>query len=147
MRRWVAGSATAVVLAAAGFVVAHETGSSSPAAGQLVVRGHVTGTDGRPLSGLKVWLNAWPATARYKQLEPARSQTPVTPVAWAITSATGSYTLRVVAGPTLASQASDGVVKLGLMAGNATGWDAPRFSLRLVPAQVGTTINLRLAPH
>lgn len=147
MRRWVAGSATAVVLAAAGFAVAHETGSASPAVGQLVVRGHVTGSDGRPVSGLKVWLNAWPATATYKQLEPAGPQTPVTPVAWAITSATGSYALRVPAGLTLASQASGGVVKLGLMTGNATGWDAPTFLLRLVPAQAGRTIGLRLAPH
>ena len=146
MRRWVAGSAIAAVLVAAGFVVAHETGSSA-AFGQLTVRGRVTGVDGRPVRGVKVWLNAWPATTSYQQPGPSAPQTPVTPVAWAVTSATGGYALRVPAGPALASHASDGVVKLGLMTGNATGSDAPTFSVRLVPAQVGRTIDLRLAPQ
>jgi|HubBroStandDraft_5_1064220.scaffolds.fasta_scaffold2172322_1 protocatechuate 3,4-dioxygenase beta subunit len=55
MRRWVAGSAIAAVLVAAGFVVAHETGARA-AFGQLTVRGRVTGVDGRPVRGVKVWL-------------------------------------------------------------------------------------------
>jgi hypothetical protein len=146
MRRWVAGSAIAAVLVAAGFVVAHETGARA-AFGQLIVRGRVTGVDGKPVRGVKVWLNAWPATTRHQQLEPSGPRTPVTPVAWAITSAAGGYAVRVPAGPTLASHASDGVVKLGLMTGNATGSDAPTFSVRLMPAQAGRTIDLRLAPQ
>jgi protocatechuate 3,4-dioxygenase beta subunit len=55
MRRWVAGSAIAAALVAAGFVVARETGARA-ALGQLTVRGRVTGVDGRPVRGVKVWL-------------------------------------------------------------------------------------------
>jgi len=88
MRRWAAGSAIAAVLVAAGFVVAHETGARA-AFGQLIVRGRVTGVDGKPVRGVKVWL----------------------------------------------------------MTGNATGSDAPTFSVRLMPAQAGRTIDLRLAPQ
>jgi hypothetical protein len=62
-RRTALGIATATVsagLLVAALALAGRTALPPPPARQLVVLGRVTGTDGQPVSGIKVWLNAWP---------------------------------------------------------------------------------------
>lgn len=50
----------ALVVVAAGLVLALDTGRSPQPGSQLVVQGRVTGSNGKPVRGIKVWLNAWP---------------------------------------------------------------------------------------
>lgn len=137
MRRVVLGSViAAIVLIAAGLAVAVPL-LSSPPAGQLVVRGRVTGTDGKPVSGIKVWLNAWP---RATVASGGHGQ--VTVVGSATTSATGSYALAVPSLSALAPDAINGSVTFSVMTGNRTGWDMVSFSRRLSGGT--TTVALHL---
>jgi hypothetical protein len=137
MRRTVLGSViAAMVLIAAGLAVAVPL-LSSPPAGQLVVQGRVTGTGGKPVNGIKVWLNAWPqATVA------SGGMGQVTVVGSATTSATGRYALRVPSLSPLAPDAINGVVKFSVMTGNSTGWDMSSFSRSLSGGT--TTVVLHL---
>jgi hypothetical protein len=123
LRRIAAGSAiAAIVLIAAGLAVAVPV-LSSPSAGPLVVQGRVTGTGGKPVSGIKVWLNAWPTGS-----VASGGTGQVTVVGSATTSATGGYALRVPSLSALAPDAINGIVKFNLMTGNSTGSDMASFS-------------------
>jgi hypothetical protein len=144
----------AVAVVAAGFTVGRVTASHS--ANQVVVQGRVTGADGRPVSGIKVWLNALTGTGTAG----TRYAGPVTIAGSAVTSATGTYAIRVQAPASLAPDAANGVVTFSLMAGNSTGWDAPVFTRDLVTTAGGfgetaltvppggsLTTNLHLTPQ
>jgi hypothetical protein len=123
MRRIVLGSViAAMVLIAAGLALGARTVLSSQPAGQLVVQGRVIGTDGKPVSGIKVWLNVWPAATV------ALGGGRVTVVGSAVTSATGRYALRVSSLSALAPDVTNGILKFNLMTGNSTGWDMASFS-------------------
>jgi hypothetical protein len=141
---------SAAVVVAAGLAAGKIVASRS--VGQLVAEGRVTATDGRPASGIKVWLNAWPGGV-------ARQQGPVDVVTSAITSASGVYTIRVPSAAALAPDAANGVVSFLLMAGNSSGWDEPRFrrdvvtsaggfgpAVLAIPRGGSLTVNLRLTP-
>jgi hypothetical protein len=149
MRRIIVGIVIAsAVLTATGLALAW--GLSPQPVRQLVVQGRVTGTSGEPVSGIKVWLNAWPKGAWPKTV-------PVTVVSSAVTSATGRYAIWVSSPAALAPDAMNGVVRLGLMTGNSTGWDAFDFPGHLVQTAAGTelvirpggssTVNLQLMRH
>jgi hypothetical protein len=151
MRRIILGIVIAsAVLSAAGVALALGSGPSPQPVRQLVVQGRVTGSGGMPVSGIKVWLNAWPKGAWPKEV-------PVTVVSSAITSATGRYAIWVSSPAVLAPQAMNGIVRLGLMTGNSTGWDAFDFPGRLVQTAAGTelvigpggssTVDLQLTQH
>jgi len=144
----------AVLVLASGFAAGRIVASRS--ASQLVAEGRVTGTGGRPVSGIKVWLNAWPGPAA-----PRSGQQPgtVTVEGFAVTSATGQYKIRVSSPAALASDAADGVVTFSLMAGDNSAWDAPAFTRDListaggfgpaglaVPRGGSLTVNLHLTP-
>ena len=59
MHRSILGAViAAIVLIAAGLALALQASDSPQPASQVVVEGRVTGTDGKPVSGIKVWLNA-----------------------------------------------------------------------------------------
>jgi hypothetical protein len=135
MRRTVLGSViAAAVLAAAGLTLT--THLMSPAAGGLVVRGRVTGTGDKPVSGIKVWLNAVPTS-------PAASvEQSVTVVDSALTSANGTYTLRVPSLSALAPDVVNGVVDFNLMTGNRTGWDLASFPSGLSGGTVAVPLQL-----
>ena len=138
MRRIVLGSVLAAALLSAGLAAALRL--SPPPAGPLVVQGRVTGAGGMPVSGIKVWLNAWP------QATVASGGTgPVTVMGSATTSATGSYTLRVPSMSVVASDAVNGVVRFSLMTGNSTGWDMPAFSRSLSGGTATVVLHLRHA--
>lgn len=67
----------------------------------------------------------------------------MTVVSPATTSAAGRYAVWVSSPAALAPQASNGIVRLGLMTGNGTGWDAfnvPRG--RAGPAAPGANVWL-----
>ncbi len=127
-----------IVLIAAGFAVAVPL-LSSPPAGPLVVQGRVTGVGGKPVSGIKVWLNALPPATLARG-----GQGPVTVVGSATTSATGRYALRVPSLSALAPDAINGIVKFSVMTGNSTGWDMSSFSRSLSGGT--TTVILHLMP-
>jgi hypothetical protein len=137
-----------IVLIAAGLAVALRAGPSPQPASPLVVQGHVTGTDGTPVTGIKVWLNA---------LHDSHQTGAVTVVGSVTTSAIGSYALRVVPSAALAADATNGVIKFTLMTGDSAGWDTFNFSRRLTQTSAGTTVgvstggtvtaDLRLIPH
>ncbi len=139
MRRIILGSLIAAVVLIAGLAVAVPL-LSSPPAGQLLVQGRVTGTDGKPVSGIKVWLNAWPkatvASGGTGQVAVVRS---------AITSATGSYALRVPSLSALASDAINGIVKFSVMTGNSTGSDMLSFSRSLSGGTATVVLHLHPA--
>jgi phage I-like protein len=81
MRRIALGSViTAAVLLAAGLAVALSSGSAPRPAGHLLVRGRVTAADGRPVAGIKVWLNAQPTASVVRALTAARQPVYVTVV-------------------------------------------------------------------
>ena len=158
MRRTAVRIVVAVtVLIAAGLALALWTVPASQPASQLVVQGRVTGTDGKPVSGIKVWLNAWPEEAVVKALTLSHQQVPVRVVNSAITSATGRYAIRVLSPAALAPQATDGIIKFAVMVGDSTGWDSFSFSGRLVqtagvtmlafPSGGTVTAELRLMRH
>ena len=84
-----------------------------------------------------MWLNAWP-----KGTWPKAG--PVTVVSSAITSANGRYAIWVSSPAGLAPQAINGIVRLGLMTGNRTGWDAFNFPGHLVTTAAGTEVVIRL---
>lgn len=137
MRRVILGVVIAgAVLTSGGLALAWWSGPSPQPVRQLVVQGRVTGTSGEPVSGIKVWLNAWPKGAWPKE-------GPVTVVSSAITSATGRYAIWVSSPAALATQALNGIVRLGLMTGNSTGWDAFDFPGRLVQTAAGTELVIR----
>jgi hypothetical protein len=151
MRRIIVGIVIAsAVLTATGLALAWVSGPSPQPVRQLVVQGRVTGSSGEPVGGIKVWLNAWPKGAWPKTV-------PVTVVSSAITSATGGYAIWVSSPAALAPDAVNGVVRLGLMTGNSTGWDAYDFAGHLVQTAAGTelvirpggsgTVNLQLMQH
>ena len=137
MRRVVLGSViAAIVLLAAGLAVAVSV-LSPPPAGPLVVQGRVTGTGGTPVSGIKVWLNAWPRATV------ASGTGPVTVVGSATTSATGRYALRVPSLSALAPDTVNGSVKFSVMTGNRTGWDMVSFSRSLSGGTTTVALHLR----
>jgi hypothetical protein len=139
MRRIVLGSViAAIVLIAVGLAVAVPL-LSSPSAGSQVVRGRFTGADGKPVSGIKVWLNAWPSATGA-----SGGVGPVTVVGSATTSATGRYALRVLSLSALAPDAINGMVKFSVMTGNSAGWDMSSFSCSLSGGT--TTVVLHLMP-
>ena len=125
----------AVALVAAGVALALRPG---PSPRPLVVQGRVTGTDGQPVRGIKVWLNALPTASVVRQLTDSHQPLWVTVVGSAITSATGRYVLRVVPSAALAADATNGIVKFMVMTGNGAGWDTLSFSRGLGPT-AGTT--------
>ena len=131
-----------IVLIVAGLALALRTVLSSPPTGQLVVQGRVTGTDGKPVSGVKVWLNAWPNAAVVKSLKDSHRQVPVTVVSSATTSATGRYAIRISSPAALAPEATNGVIKFAVMTGDSAGWDSFSFSGRLVQTAAGTMLAL-----
>jgi hypothetical protein len=61
----------------------------------MVVEGRVTGTDGEPVNGIKVWLSAWSRSAWTRALRASNSPVPVTVVESFTTSATGWYAIQV----------------------------------------------------
>jgi hypothetical protein len=133
---------TVALIAAAGLALALRTGLPSRPASQLVVQGRVTGTDGKPVSGIKVWLNAWPKTAPEVS---SQRPVPVTVVGSVTTSATGTYAMTVLSPAALAPEAANGIIKFMVMTGDSAGWDAASFSRRLVLTAAGTT-KLALPP-
>ena len=135
--------------------VALLTGPAPQSAGQLVA-GRVTGTDGRPVSGIKVWLNAWPNAAVVKALGRDGRPVPITVTGSATTSAKGKYAIRVLAPAALAPNATNGIIKFQVMSGDSAGWDTFSFSGRLVQTIAGATLalpsgsgttDLHLMPH
>ena len=145
--------AVALILAVLG--VALLTGPAPQSAGQLVA-GRVTGTDGRPVSGIKVWLNAWPNAAVVKALGRDGRPVPITVTGSATTSAKGKYAIRVLAPAALAPNATNGIIKFQVMSGDSAGWDTSSFSGRLVQTIAGATLalpsgsgttDLHLMPH
>jgi hypothetical protein len=144
----------AVVLIAAAVALALRAGLASAPAGEFVVRGRVTGTEGQPVSGIKVWLNAWPTAAVLRELTGQHQPVPVTVLGSAITSPTGSYVLRITPSAALAADATNGVVTFAVMTGDSAGGDALKFSRRLGPAGTMSpavsggieTADLRLKP-
>jgi hypothetical protein len=147
----------AAAMVAAGFAAGSLAASRS--ASQLVVEGHVTSAGGRPVSGIKVWLNAWPDAATVSSLQADKQPVPVTVAGSAVTSATGAYAIRVSSPGALAADATNGVVKFSLMTGDKSGSAYPSFSRDLVssfagfggtelavPAGGSLTTNLRLMP-
>jgi hypothetical protein len=82
------------------------TGPPQPA-GQLVA-GRVTGTDGKPVSGIKVRLNAWPDAAAVKAFTKDGGSVPVTVVGLATTSTIGKYAIRILAPAALPPNATKG---------------------------------------
>ncbi len=139
MRRTILlGSVLAAVALAAGLAVAVPL-LSAPPARQLVVHGRVTGTDGQPVPGIRVWLNAWPAAT-----VAAGGTGRVTVVGSAVTSADGRYALRVRSLSALTPDAINGIVRFSVMTANRTGWDMSSFSRGLSGGS--TTLTLHLAP-
>ena len=139
-----------MMLIAAGLGVALWTGLSPQPASPLVVQGRVTSTDGKPVSGIKVWLNALPKETV------TRGEGPVTVVGWVTTSAAGSYAMRVLPSAALAADATNGVIKFMVMTGGSAGWDTASFSrpvqtaagtLLAVPSGGTVTADLHLMPH
>jgi hypothetical protein len=157
MRRTVLGSlVVAVALIAVAVILAVRTGPGAQPAGQLVVQGRVTGPDGQPVSGIKVWLNAWPRPSVARADTRAGQPVWLTVAGHAVTSATGWYAIRLPAPAALRPDAVNGLLSLGLMTGDRTGWDAARFTGQLVQLP-GTsaaylagrprTVHLSLAEH
>lgn len=154
MHRSILGAVIAAVVAiASGLAAAFWVSGSQQQASQVVVEGRVTGTDGEPVSGIKVWLNASPRPAEAQALRVSNSPVPVTVVDSVTTSATGWYAIRV-SSPGELPEIANGVIKFSVMTGNSTGWDTASFCRRLVwsalgPARLavrpgGTTADLRL---
>jgi hypothetical protein len=146
-------AAIALILGVLGVVLL--SGPAPQPAGQLVA-GQVTGAGGQPVSGIKVWLNAWPDAAVVKALTRGGAPVPVTVAGSATTSATGTYAIRILAPAMLAPDAANGIIKFSLMAGDSAGWDTVSFSGRLVQTIAGNTVelppvsgtaNLHLMPH
>jgi hypothetical protein len=142
MQRRILGAViAAIVVIAAGLAAALWASHSPQPASQVVVEGHVTGTDGKPVSGIKVWLNAWPRSAEAQALQASSRPVPVTVVSSVITSATGRYAIRVSSPATL-PEVAKGVIKFSVMTGNSTGWDTASFYRRLVPTAAGARLAL-----
>ena len=161
MYRTIAGVLTAaIVVIAAGLVLTLDTGRSPQPGSQLVVQGRVTGINGKPVSGIKVWLNAWPRHTvpqppRQFSLEASHQPVKVTVAGWVTTSAAGWYAIRA-SSPAALPQVATGVIKFSVMTGNSTGWATASFRRRLVPTAAGaalavppggtTTADLHLKP-
>lgn len=135
MHRSIPGAVVAAVVVIGLAVAFWAIGSQQPAS-QIVVEGRVTGTDGQPVSGIKVWLNALPSSARAQALRASNSPVPVTVVDSVTTSATGWYAIRVSSPATL-PEIANGVIKFSVMTGNRTGWDTASFDRRLVSTVLG----------
>lgn len=142
MHRSIPGAViAAIVLIAAGLAAAVWASGSQQPASQLVVQGHVTGIDGKPVGGIKVWLNAWPRSAEAHALQASSGPVPVTVVSSVITSATGRYAIRV-SSPAALPEVARGVIKFAVMTGNSTGWDTASFYRRLVPTAAGARLGV-----
>ena len=137
MRRVAVGNVTAAIILIAALLVVAVSVPSSPRAGHLVVQGRVTGTDGKPVSGIKVWLNAWPHGT-----VASGGRGEVTVVGSATTSATGNYVFRIPSLSALAPDVINGRIRFSLETGNSTGWDLLTFSRSLSGGT--TTVPLRL---
>lgn len=138
MRRVVLGSLiAAVVFAALGLVLATQ---AVPTAGQPLVRGRVTSAGGQPAAGVKVWLNALPAGTLPRELQRGHRLVPVTVVGSAITTAKGSYAIRITSPAALAPKATDGDVHFTLVTGDSAGWSQAGFSARVVPGRAGPSL-------
>jgi hypothetical protein len=136
MHRSILGVVIAAVLVVSGLAVAVWVGGSQQPASQVVVEGRVTGPDGEPVSGIKVWLNALPRSAGAQALHASNPPVPVTVVDSVTTSATGWYAIRV-SSPAALPEVSKGVIKFSVMTGNNTGWDTASFYRRLVSTDLG----------
>lgn len=139
-RRALAVLISAVVVVAAGFAVSRIIASRSVS--QVVAEGRVTTAAGQPVSGIKVWLNAWP-----NALQADKQQGTVTVAGSAVTSATGQYTIRLSSLAALAPDVSKGVVTFSLMAGNSSGWDMPSFTRDVVSSAGGFGPAVLAIPH
>ena len=138
MRRFGLDNVTAaIILIVAGLVVAVSVWWLPPP-GQFVVQGRVTGSEGKPVSGIEVWLNAWP---RATVASGGRGQ--VTVVGSATTSATGSYAFRIRSLSALAPDVINGRVRFSVETGNGTGLGLVSFSRSLSGGT--TTVVLRLS--
>jgi len=142
MHRSILGAVIAVMVGiASGLAAAFWVGGSQHPAGQVVVEGRVTGTDGEPVSGIRVWLNAWPRAAVAQALRGSHVPVPVTVVDWVTTSATGWYAIRV-SSPAALPETASGVIKFSVMTGNSTGWDTASFYRGLVWSATGTRLTV-----
>jgi hypothetical protein len=140
MHRSIPGAViAAIVVIAAGLAAALWASNSQQPASQLLVQGRVTGIDGKPVSGIKVWLNAWPRSAEAQALSASGRPVPVTVVTSVITSATGRYAIRV-SSPAALPEVAEGVIKFSVMTGNSTGWDTASFYRRLVSTAAGARL-------
>jgi hypothetical protein len=126
-RRIFAAVIAAFVLIAAGLALALRASDSPQPASRVVAEGRVTGTDGKPVRGIKVWLNAWPRSAEAQALQAGSRPVPVTVVSSVITSAAGRYAIRVSSSATL-PEVARGVIKFSVMTGNSAGWDTASFA-------------------
>jgi hypothetical protein len=138
------GSLAAAVVLILGVLAVALLAGSPPPAGQWVA-GQVTGPDGQPVSGIKVWLNAWPDAAVVRALTKQGAPVPVTVAGSATTSATGKYAIRIPAPNMLARNATNGLIRFSVMTGDRAGWGTVSFSGRLVPTMAGTTVALPFA--
>jgi hypothetical protein len=139
MHRSILGAVIAAIVLIAGLALALRASDSPQPASRVAVEGRVTGTDGKPVSGITVWLNAWPRSAEAQALQASSRPVPVTVVNSVITSATGSYAIRVSSPATL-PEVARGVIKFSVMTGNSTGWDTASFYRRLVPTAAGARL-------
>ena len=131
--------------------------TSPPAVGgALVVQGTVLGTAGQAVAGQQVNLIAWPQQQVTAALQPGQA-VPTTLVGSAVTSASGSYAIRVASPGGLAASATDGIVNLEVITTGTAGFSASSFHRQLVttaagpafaasPAGGAQTADLRLLP-
>jgi hypothetical protein len=135
MPRLVLGAVFAAVVLVAAVLVATMLTRPSPQPGaQVVVTGTVTGAGGQPVRGIKVWLNAWPTPTTVRSLEQSGQPVWVRVLGSAVTSATGTYMVRLRSLAPLAPEAANGVVRFQLMTGDRAGWDTSGFAAYLAPA-------------
>ena len=89
---------------------------AGPPAGVAVAQGLVAGSGGRAIGGANVVLYAWPVSKVLSGLRPGQ-RVPVTRVGSAVTSASGSYVIRMRSLAALQPSAQrNGVVNLEVMA-------------------------------
>ncbi len=131
--------------------------TSAPASGgALVVQGTVLGVTGQAVAGQQVNLIAWPQQRVTAAVRPGQV-VPTTLVGSAVTSASGSYAIRVASPGGLAAAADDGTVNLEVLTTGTAGFSAFSFHRQLVatpdgaafaafPAGAAQTANLRLRP-
>ena len=115
--------------------------------GNMVVSGHMTTPKG-PVAGAQVVLYAWPANKVLSELRPGQ-RIPARVVGSSITTASGSYAIRITSPSALSSaMAPDGIVNLEVdaMSGNTFGsYNFPRRVVETSHGAVLTEISGRTA--